>query len=106
MDNELYSIVFADGTTMNNLVLSGNTFISSAAVTEADFAHKLSTVTYRAADGSEEVHKNVELNVLYQNSDGKYCFVLREIPDAELANKKLQSDVEYISMMTGIDLED
>ena len=35
----------------------------------------------------------------------EYWFVLRDIPDSELKEAKTQSDIAYLSMMTGIDLE-
>lgn len=47
----MYSITLSDGTVLSNLELSGSTYISSDHLTAADFAGKLSTVTF--SDGTE-----------------------------------------------------
>ena len=38
-----------------------------------------------------------------KNAD-EYWFVLRDITDSERASIKLRSDVEYLAMMTGVEL--
>ena len=47
----MYTITLSDGTILNNLEQSGNTYISSTAYTTEDFEGKLSTVTF--SDGEE-----------------------------------------------------
>ncbi|WP_320971393.1 hypothetical protein [Enterocloster bolteae] len=46
---------------------------------------------------------NMELVQITKVND-KYWFVLREVPETELAFVKMQSDIEYIAMMSEIKL--
>ncbi len=89
--------------------LNGNNFISETAVTEKTFSGKLSHVVIAGDAEADEAgligeHKNMEL-VQIQQYGKEYWFILRNIPAAELEKIKLQSDVSYLSMMTGIDLD-
>ena len=72
------------------------------------FSGKLSGVkisgTGRDDSGLVGTHAHMELVQITQEGS-EYWFVLRDIPESELAMKKLQSDVVYMSMMTGIDLD-
>ena len=45
MEKRTWKITLADGTSLDGLDLNGNNYISSAVVTEATFAGKLSSVT-------------------------------------------------------------
>jgi len=36
--------------------------------------------------------------------DGEYWFVLLDVPESELRRLKMQSDLEYLAMMTGVEL--
>ncbi len=47
----------------------------------------------------------MELVQIAHYEDG-YYFVLREIPQEELDKLKMQSDIEYIAMMSDIDMEE
>jgi len=38
--------------------------------------------------------------------DGRYWFAFREISEAERAAKQMQANIEYIAMMTDVDLEE
>ena len=72
------------------------------------FAGKLTgvTITGTGADdaGLTGRHEHMEL-VQITREGSEYWFVLRDIPDSELKEAKTQSDIAYLSMMTGIDLE-
>ena len=46
----------------------------------------------------------MELVQIVHYEDG-YYFVLRDITEAELEKMKMQSDIEYLAMMSDIDLE-
>ena len=46
---------------------------------------------------------NMELVQIIKVND-KYWFVLRDIPETELAFIKMQSDIEYVAMMSEIEL--
>lgn len=51
----------------------------------------------------DEVHMNMELVQIIKVND-KYWFVLRDVPETEMAFVKMQSDIEYVAMMSEIEL--
>lgn len=102
MENKTYSITLADGTVIGDLKLNGNNFISKTKVSHDVFADNCSPVTI--SDGEvEEVHDNMELVQITEMGDD-YWFVLRDISKAEMEKIKMQSDIEYIAMMSGVEL--
>lgn len=103
MDEKIYKITLADGTVIENLKMNGNNFISLLPVTEDMFAYNCSCVTIN--DGENDVvHENMELVQITEPETGVYWFVLRDISAQELAQMKMQSDIEYIAMMSGVEL--
>ena len=102
--SRLWKITLSDGTKLENLGLNGNNFISGAKITEDDFKGKLSKVTVEGKDFKQE-YNNMELVQIAHYEDG-YYFVLREIPQEELDKLKMQSDIEYLAMMSDIDMEE
>lgn len=101
MEEKLYTIMLEDGTTINDLYLNGNNFISQTKLTQEVFEGRLGTVTI--SDGEyEETHHNMEL-VQITETDGEYWFVLIDIPKSQLENSKIRSDVDYLAMMSGIE---
>ena len=96
MENKTYSITLADGT------IIGDNFISKTKISHDAFADNCSPVTI--SDGEvEEVHENMELVQITEMGDD-YWFVLRDISKAEMEKIKMQSDIEYIAMMAGVEL--
>ena len=92
----------SDETVLDNLRLNGNNFISSSEINESVFDGNCSIVTINDGE-KDEVHMNMEL-VQITKVDDKYWFVLREVPETELAFVKMQSDIEYVAMMSEIEL--
>lgn len=106
MEEILYTVILADGTELNNLGLNGNNFVSSEDIDGDIFMDNCSPVTISYNDGEnvhEEFHKNMEL-VQISKIDNNTLFVLRDISDEELARIKMQADIEYIAMMSNIEL--
>lgn len=102
MENKIYSITLSDGSVIENLKLNGNNFISEVPVSSETFADNRSPVII--SDGeTEEVHENMELVQITEMGD-QYWFVLRDISEAEMEKIKMQSDIEYIAMMAGVEL--
>lgn len=103
-----WKITLADGTKLENLGLNGNNFISDTKLTEDDFEGKLLNVKIegKTDDGQEiiEEHNHMELIQIVQYDDG-YYFALRDLTDEELEKMKMQSDIEYLAMMSDVDLE-
>ena len=102
MNEKTYKITLADGRVIDNLKLNGNNFISNKVVTSEMFDCNCSPVVI--SDGAEtDTYENMEL-VQITEIDGEYWFILREISAKELRERKLESDISYIAMMTGIEL--
>lgn len=103
MNNKTYTITLSDGTVLHSLFKNGNNFISLEVIDEATFSGKLSYVTIN--DGEETIILSpAELIRFKKYDDGTYHFVLRKIPKDRLDAIKIQSDIEYIAMMTDVDL--
>ena len=104
-----WEITLSDGTKLENLRLSGNNYISNTKITENDFKGKLSKVIIKETTEDGQVitqeYEHMELVQVVHYEDG-YYFVLREIPQEELDKLKMQSDIEYIAMMSDIDMEE
>lgn len=96
-----YTITFADGTKLENLTLNpgANTFHSPAEVTAEMFDGNLSEVHIAASDGDmtecaypDTLH-DAELVQIMQPTDtpdGTWQFILREIPEDEIAKAKTE----------------
>lgn len=103
MDERIYRITLADGTEIGNLRLNGDNYISDTAIDKAVFTGNCSPVII--SDGtSEEIHENMELVQITELVAGEYWFVLRDVSAEELVRIKMQSDIEYVAMMSGVDL--
>lgn len=102
MGDKIYKITLTDGTVINDLKLNGNNFISSTEIEESVFDGNLLTVTI--TDGEEdEIHTAMGLVQISKVGSSSW-FVLRDIPETELAFIKMQSDIEYVAMMSEIEL--
>ena len=103
MNEKRYTVTLADGTKFTNLRLNGDNFISITEVTPDKFVGNCSPVVI--SDGeTEETHENMNLVQVKSYVPGEYWFVLRDLSPAELRNIKMQSDIEYVAMMAGVDL--
>lgn len=103
-----WKITLADGTRLENLRLNGNNFISDTEITADIFNGNLSKVVIEGIeDGKESVqeYEHMELVQIVHYADG-YYFVLRELSKDELDKIKTQADIEYLAMMSDIDLEE
>ncbi len=106
-----FAITLADGSKISGLGLNGNNFISDSPITAEMFSGKLAHVTVSGPEGEPMAdahmlgeHEHMELVQIMQYGS-EYWFVLRELSAAELEKAKMQSDIAYMSMMTGIDLD-
>jgi hypothetical protein len=102
MDDKIYKITLADGTVIDNLKLNGNNFISPVEIDETIFDGNCLNVTINDGE-KDDVHTNMELVQITKMGE-EYWFILRDVPENELAFIKLQSDIEYIAMMSEIEL--
>ena len=111
-----FEITLADGTQLAGLELNGNNFVSKTEISADIFKGKLGKVVISGDAEKDEAgligeHGQMELvqvahytQKTHGMPDG-YYFVLRDIPAAELEKVKMQSDIAYLSMMSGIDVD-
>jgi len=107
-----WKITLADGSFVDGLDLNGNNFVSQTEITPDMFAGKLSRVTIDGPADADDAglrgeHGPMELLQIkhYNNPEAGlvgWYFVLRDVQASELA--KVRGDVDYIAMMTGVDL--
>ena len=103
-----FTVILSDGTQLTNLELNGNNFISNDTVTQETFSGRLSKVVITGDPEEDECgligeHENMAL-VRVQERDGKSWFILRDMSHDELEKLKDRSNIDYLAMMTGIDL--
>ena len=102
-----WKITLSDGTQFKNLRLNGNNFVSEKEITKDDFKGKLSKVTIEGIENGQEVvkeYERMELVQIVHYEDG-YQYVLRELSQDELFKIQTQANLEYLAMMSDIDLE-
>lgn len=104
METGMFKITLADGTILDSLRLNGNNYISPTKLTEDVFTDNLKHVTIEGPDGIQEFD-DLEL-VQIKKYGNEYWFVLRQLSDQELRDLKMQANIEYIAMLTDIDLEE
>lgn len=102
MEEKKYKITLADGTVLTNLSRNGSNYISKVPIEKDVFECNCSLVLI---DDGEEIVKydNMEL-VHVTKYNEEYWFAFRDIPDSEWNLRKMKSDIEYIAMMTDVDL--
>lgn len=102
IEEKVYSITLEDGTKLENLHLNGNNFVSGEELTKDIFDNNLGVVVIN--DGiTDFVHHNMKL-VHLTKMEEEYYFYLMEIPMSEIENAKLRSDLDYVMMMTELDV--
>lgn len=97
-------VILGDGTRLANLKVNGDNFISSEELTVETFDNNLDGVVIDTEDGPV-THAHMELVQLIQ-FQGEWWFVLRDLTAAELESARLRADVEYLAMMTDVELEE
>ena len=102
METKTYTITLADGTVLSGLRLNGDNYISNEPFDTSIFEDNLSPVVI--SDGENEVvHENMAFVQTTQMGE-EYWLVLRDMSENELRQIKMQSDIEYIAMMSDIEL--
>ena len=90
----MYKITLADGTILDNVFLNGNNFISDTRLDASVFDGNLGMV-HITGPGVDETFDNLDLASI-REEDGKYWFVLRQLSDRELREKKTQADIREL----------
>lgn len=98
--DETHVIVLSDGTTLTNLGLNGNNYISSEPVYAETFDGKLMSITI-----DDIPYENMEL-IHILDMGNEWWFAFRELTIDEIRNMKVRSDIDYLAMMSDVDLEE
>ena len=99
----MYTIRLADGTKLKGLGKNGNNYISATEIDESIFTDNTSEIVITDENGVEEVIKNAVFIQQMRFPDGYYiCFTQKTV--TELAFEKMQSQIDYVAMMTDIDI--
>lgn len=93
-------IIFADGTELA-VEKNGDCYITA---NKPAFPADLSTVTVESEDSNREYHDAILVECA--SIDGRYWFAFMELSDADRATRQMQANIEYIAMMTDVDLEE
>ena len=93
-------ITFADGATLT-VEKNGDCYILPQ---KQPITGNLSHVTVESEDGSREYHDAILIECA--SVDGRYWFAFMELSDADRATRQMQANIEYIAMMTDVDLEE
>lgn len=99
----MVKLILADGTELKNFTQNGNNYVSKTEVDVSVFEDNLSTLTIVDGDTQTVMH-NAELIQQVQYADGWYlCF--REKTEQEMLYAEITGKLEYMAMMTGVDME-
>lgn len=102
MNEKIYKITLSDGTVIENLTLNGDNFVSKVDIDSAVFEGNCSPVIIES-DDCVDIHNNMEL-IQVTHVGTEVWIALRDLSEEEMAKIKMQSDIEYIAMMTGVEL--
>ena len=96
---ENITIALSNGTELTGLELNGNNYISKEALTEETFNDGLSPVVING-----EEHEQMALVQCIQHADGRTWFILRDVTAEEVAQAKLRADIDFLALMTDVEL--
>ena len=96
---ENFTIALSNGTELKNLELNGNNFITQEQISEETFEDGLSPVVING-----EEHEQMALVRVVRHEDGRYWFILRDVTAEEIAQAKLRADIDFLALMTDVEL--
>ena len=107
----MYKIKLSDGTELVNLKVNGDFFITEQKITEDFFKGKLYSIEISGSPDSEdgerppffETCKNLLLSGVYKTENGSE-FAFRERTKTEMNFEKQQAQIDYLSMMSDIEM--
>lgn len=101
---EKFKIALSNGNEIDNLTMNGNNFVAEEEITEDIFEGGLDSVVITSTEGLHEEHEHMTL-VQIEQLYGAYYFILRDVTPEEIAQAKMRSDIEYIAMMSDIEID-
>ena len=106
-----YSVTLSNGKAFNPLTVSGDCYESEEHITADMFSGGMSKVIIRKHGNDEEMgcpfepgeYTGLELGGVF-SADGKSYFWFTRPSEEELARLKDRADIDYLAMMTGVEL--
>ena len=106
-----YTLTLGNGKSFTDLTVSGTCFVSKTPVNAEDFSGGMNRVILSgtpASDFERAPFANGELpKCRFGNvfpADGIYYFYFEPISPEELAQMKAEADIDYLALMTGVEL--
>lgn len=96
---ENITIALSNGTTLTDLEMNGNNYITRQQISAETFEDGLSPVVING-----EEHPEMALVQVQEHADGRFWFILRDATAEEAAQAKLRSDIDFIALMSDIEL--
>ena len=107
----MYTITLSNGRKLTGLRVNGSAFETTDEITREELLGGLKRVVIRSDGGTAEVEGYVpegeyEYMTLgyYGRHGGVLQFVLNEADEVEREGLKLRGDIDYVAMMTGVEL--
>ncbi len=106
-----YSVILSNGKSFSGLDGAGDYFKSKSPVSAEDFSGNLGRVIVSASGGEQDTssplmpgtYEDLELFNMFE-ALGEWYFCLRAKDTTERDALKDRADIEYIAMMTGVEL--
>ena len=104
-------IILSDGTTLSNLIMNGNNFISQEYISESTFDGKLSKVVISRDNHNErdEEHFNLQLVQIKKmptidHNKFEYWFILAEKTEEEILKERLKSTEDALMILMDLQM--
>lgn len=99
----IYTMTLENGTKIENLRANGTYLVSNDPIDENIFDGNLGEVTITNQIENMHFENLLLVKPIIKRNDG-YYFGFKEISKSELEQAKLRSDIDYLSMMSNIDI--
>lgn len=99
---ETVIINWNDGSPALEAEVNGGSFIVEE---KPEFPTDLSVVTLDYSNGTEATLNNARI-IECASTDGRYWFTIQEIPQDIIDKAETQAKIDYLAMMTDVDLEE
>ena len=98
-----YNIKLADGTEIKNVELNGNNFITQDSEIRSALTPANLTSVEISDETSSQLCENMILTNLWEAPDG-WHFIIREMTESEKLKLEIEAKLEYLAMMTDVEL--
>jgi hypothetical protein len=100
-----YSLYIDNELIAENLTMNGNNYVSSEEVTGFPATFKLTVKDNEDNVTEEREHARLLQQVQYEWDGGKWYLAFADVSEQEIKEAKVRSDIDYIAMEAGIDLD-